>query len=54
MPELPARYPIGLSDFRALREGGFSYVDKTGLVEAVLGDEAQVMLAPGRGASARR
>ena len=46
MPEPPVRFPIGLSDFRALREGGFCYVDKTGLIEAVLGDSAQVMLAP--------
>jgi hypothetical protein len=46
MTESPARFPIGLSDFRKLREDGFSYVDKTGLVEAVLGGGAEVMLAP--------
>jgi hypothetical protein len=27
MPEPRARFAIGLSDFRALREGGFAYVD---------------------------
>jgi hypothetical protein len=46
MPEPAARFPTGISDFRMTREGGFAYVDKTGLIEAVIADGAQVMLAP--------
>ena len=46
MPEPTVRFPIGLSDFRSVREGGFSYVDKTGLIEAVITDGAQVLLVP--------
>ncbi len=42
----PLRVPIGLSDFRAVREGGYTYVDKTALIEAVLHDSAQVLLLP--------
>jgi hypothetical protein len=30
------RLPLGLSDFRALRQDGYRYVDKTALVEAVV------------------
>ena len=40
------RLPIGLSDFRALRQDGYRYVDKTALVDAVVGADAQVMLLP--------
>jgi hypothetical protein len=40
------RYPIGISDFRQLREGGFSYVDKTGLIDDVIAEGAAVMLIP--------
>ena len=40
------RYPIGLSDFRALREGGFAYVDKTALIDDLLAEGAQVLLVP--------
>jgi len=40
------RLPLGLSDFRALRQDGYRYVDKTALVEAVVGADAQVMLLP--------
>ncbi len=42
----PLRFPIGLSDFRSLREGGFFYVDKTSLIEDVIAEGAQVMLVP--------
>jgi predicted AAA-ATPase/PD-(D/E)XK nuclease superfamily protein len=40
------RFPIGISDFRNVREGGFTYVDKTALIDDVLTESAQVMLAP--------
>jgi hypothetical protein len=40
------RFPIGISDFRNVREGGFHYVDKTALIDDVLNESAQVMLAP--------
>jgi len=46
MSEQRARFPIGISDFRILREGGFVYVDKTGLIEEVLDAGAQAMLVP--------
>ena len=42
----PARFPIGLSDFRALRESDFCYVDKTSLIDDVIRDGAQVLLIP--------
>jgi hypothetical protein len=40
------RFPIGISDFRNVREGGFTYVDKTALIDDVLAESAQVLLAP--------
>jgi hypothetical protein len=40
-----APYALGISDFRMLREGGFAYVDKTALVDDVLTEGAQVLLA---------
>jgi hypothetical protein len=40
------RFPIGISDFRMLREGGYRYVDKTALVDAVVDADAQVLLLP--------
>jgi hypothetical protein len=40
------KLPIGLSDFRQVREGGFYYVDKTALVVEVLEIDAQVVLLP--------
>ena len=40
------RFPIGISDFRNVREGGFYYVDKTALLDDVLAESAQVLLAP--------
>jgi hypothetical protein len=42
----PAPIALGISDFRMLREGGFAYVDKTALVDDVLTEGAQVLLAP--------
>jgi hypothetical protein len=43
---MPPRYPIGLSDFRALREQGLVYVDKSALIAGVLDDSAAVLLLP--------
>jgi hypothetical protein len=40
------RLPIGLSDFRELREGGYVYVDKTALIDDVLHENALVLLVP--------
>jgi Predicted AAA-ATPase/PD-(D/E)XK nuclease superfamily len=42
----PVRFPIGLSDFRSVREGGFYYVDKTALIDDVLTEGGQVLLVP--------
>jgi hypothetical protein len=40
------RFALGQSDFRALREGDFVYVDKSALIQDVLDEGAQVILAP--------
>lgn len=40
------RFPLGISDFRTLREGGYRYIDKTAFVDAVVDGDAQVMLLP--------
>ena len=42
----PLRFPIGLSDFRSVRQDGFAYVDKTSLIDDVLAEGAQVLLVP--------
>jgi hypothetical protein len=41
-----ARLPIGVSDFRKLREPGILYVDKTDFVARVLESRAEVLLFP--------
>lgn len=46
MTQARPRFPIGISDFRHVREGGFYYVDKSTLIDDVLHESAQVMLAP--------
>ena len=46
MLQPPVRFPIGISDFRTVREAGFVYVDKTALIDDVLNESAQVLLAP--------
>ncbi|MCC6553180.1 MAG: AAA family ATPase [Polyangiaceae bacterium] len=49
MPAVHARrprFPIGLSDFRQLREGGNRYVDKSLLIEDVLAASGGVLLFP--------
>jgi hypothetical protein len=38
--------PIGIDDFRALREQGMEYVDKSHLVRELLDKGAQVVLLP--------
>ncbi|MFT3769898.1 MAG: AAA family ATPase [Minicystis sp.] len=40
------RYPIGISDFRKLRGGDYHYVDKTALIDALLTEDAEVVLLP--------
>ena len=32
----PIKYPIGLQDFRKIREGGYVYVDKTALIQQLV------------------
>lgn len=51
MPAARAPYALGISDFRMLREGGFTYVDKTALVDDMLLEGAQVFLLAGLGAT---
>jgi hypothetical protein len=46
MPASHAPIALGTSDFRMLREGGFLYVDKTALIDDVVTEGAQVLLAP--------
>ncbi|MFO0759824.1 MAG: AAA family ATPase [Byssovorax sp.] len=46
MTTSPPRFPIGLSDFRSLREGEFAYVDKSAFIDDILRESAQVMLVP--------
>ncbi len=40
------RFPIGISNFRMLRQEGYRYVDKTALVEAVISEDSQILLLP--------
>jgi hypothetical protein len=42
----PPRLPIGISDFRKLREPGVIYVDKTDFVTQVLASRREVVLLP--------
>jgi hypothetical protein len=43
---MPRLIPIGIDDFRALREQGMEYVDKSDLIQKVLDKGAQVLLLP--------
>jgi hypothetical protein len=45
-PELRPRLPIGISDFRELRDPGLIYVDKTDFVAQVLASGKKVVLIP--------
>ena len=40
------RFPIGISDFKLLREGGYVYVDKSALIRDVVDSPAHVLLLP--------
>jgi hypothetical protein len=40
------RIPIGISDFRKLREGNYYFVDKTLLIKEVVEDGAEIILLP--------
>lgn len=44
VPRPPPRVPIGMSDFRKLREPGILYVDKTDFVTRVLPGQPGVVL----------
>lgn len=46
MAGIRPRFPIGISDFRRVREEGYVYVDKTGLIQDILEAGAAVMLVP--------
>lgn len=44
--------PIGNSDFREIREEGYYYIDKTGLIEELLHKQGtKITRSPVRGAS---
>ena len=43
---LAARLPIGLSDFRQVREPGVVYVDKTDFITQVLAAPKAIVLVP--------
>lgn len=38
--------PIGISDFRKMREDGYYYIDKTGFIRDVMNASAEVLLLP--------
>jgi hypothetical protein len=40
------RFPIGISDFRKMREGSYHYVDKSRMIAEMLTDGAEVLLLP--------
>ena len=39
------KYPIGLQDFKGIRENGYVYIDKTGLIPQLLGAGKYLFLA---------
>jgi hypothetical protein len=41
---MPLKVPLGLSDFAEIREGGYTFVDKTPLIRDVIEDSAKVLL----------
>jgi len=43
---MTARIPLGISDFREIRDGGFFYVDKSPLIGEILDAGAKVILLP--------
>ena len=36
--------PVGISDFEKIRNGGFYYIDKSGLITEILNEKAEVTL----------
>lgn len=36
--------PVGISDFEKIRNGGFYYIDKSGLITEILDEKAEVTL----------
>ena len=36
--------PVGVSDFEKIRNGGFYYIDKSGLITRILKEKAEVTL----------
>ena len=44
MEEINIKYPIGEQDFKMLREGGFSYIDKTRYIEKIKDDSKYIFL----------
>jgi hypothetical protein len=46
LPEIPRRIPIGVDDFRKLREQRMEYVDKSHLLREVLDRGAEILLLP--------
>jgi Predicted AAA-ATPase/PD-(D/E)XK nuclease superfamily len=46
MTQQRLRFPLGISDFRTLRQEGYHYVDKTLFIEDVLDADPQVLLVP--------
>ena len=47
------KLPVGIDDFKKLREAGFYYVDKTKLIEQLLQSWGEVTLLPDRAVSAK-
>ncbi|MDE7345156.1 MAG: ATP-binding protein [Muribaculaceae bacterium] len=45
MEEIYIKYPIGEQDFKMLRDGGFSYIDKTRYIEKITNDSKYIFLA---------
>ena len=43
---MPLTYPIGVSNFREIREGKLAYVDKSALITDLIDDGAKVVLLP--------
>ncbi|NJO02132.1 MAG: AAA family ATPase [Bacteroidia bacterium] len=42
---LMSKFPIGISDFKQVREGRFYYVDKSLLIKEII-DDTQTLLLP--------
>ena len=40
----PLKIPVGISDFKKLRENGYYYIDKSGLIADLLTNNSEVTL----------